>query len=215
MHKSVSNLVTIEKQIEAISNSKITLIAVTKRFESEHILPILDHGHKHFGENKVQEAMLKWPELKKKYKEIKLHLIGKLQTNKVKFIFPLFDYIHSLDNIRLAQKISLAQKTINYKPKIFVQVNIGNEIQKNGINENDLNSFLSTCQNELKLNIIGLMCIPPNDDMTVSYFKKLKDLNDKYKLKQLSMGMSADYLDAVKLGSTYVRIGTGIFGQRS
>jgi len=215
MHKSVSNLVTIEKQIEAISNSKITLIAVTKRFESEHILPILDHGHKHFGENKVQEAMLKWPELKKKYKEIKLHLIGKLQTNKVKFIFPLFDYIHSLDNIRLAQRISLAQKTINYKPKIFVQVNIGNEIQKNGINENDLNSFLSTCQNELKLNIIGLMCIPPNDDKTVSYFKKLKDLNDKYKLKQLSMGMSADYLDAVKLGSTYVRIGTGIFGQRS
>ena len=188
---------------------------MTKRFESEHILPILDHGHKHFGENKVQEAMLKWPELKKEYKEIKLHLIGKLQTNKVKFILPLFDYIHSLDNIRLAQKISLAQKTINYKPKIFVQVNIGNEIQKNGINENDLNSFLSTCQNELKLNIIGLMCIPPNDDKTVSYFKKLKDLNDKYKLKQLSMGMSADYLDAVKLGSTYVRIGTGIFGQRS
>jgi len=178
-------------------------------------LPILDYGHKHFAENKVQEAMIKWPSLKKKYKNIQLHLIGKLQTNKVKFALPLFDYIHSLDNIKLAKKISYAQEKINFKPKIFIQVNIGNENQKNGIDEKDLNLFFETCKNELKLNIIGLMCIPPNDNMTVSYFKMLKNLNDKCELKELSMGMSADYLDAIKYGSTHVRIGSRIFGQRS
>ena len=216
MHKSINNLISVKKELEIKShNQNVEIIAVSKTFPINEILPLIEYGHEHFGENKVQEAIVKWSDLKLKNKKINLHLIGKLQSNKVKNAVKIFDYIHSLDNIRLAQKISLAQKTINYKPKIFVQVNIGNEIQKNGINESDLNSFLSTCQNELKLNIIGLMCIPPNDDMTVSYFKKLKDLNDKYKLKQLSMGMSADYLDAVKLGSTYVRIGTGIFGQRS
>ena len=215
MHKSVSNLVIIQKQIEEITSSKVTLIAVTKMFGENNILPILDYGHKHFAENKVQEAMIKWPSLKKKYKNIQLHLIGKLQTNKVKFALPLFDYIHSLDNIKLAKKISHAQDKINFKPKIFIQVNIGNENQKNGIDEKDLNLFFETCKNELKLNIIGLMCIPPNDNMTVSYFKMLKNLNDKCELKELSMGMSADYLDAIKYGSTHVRIGSRIFGQRS
>ena len=217
MHSSVQNLINIQKNIKSKFDfyQRIKIIAVSKTHSIEQIKPLIDYGHIDFGENKVQEAIEKWSEVKNENTLIKLHLIGKLQTNKVKYAIKIFDYIHSVDSEKLAKKISEEQIKNNKNIKIFIQVNIGNEIQKNGINENDLNSFLSTCQNELKLNIIGLMCIPPNDDMTDSYFKKLKDLNDKYKLKQLSMGMSADYLDAVKLGSTYVRIGTGIFGQRS
>lgn len=158
--------------------------------------------------------MLKWPELKKKYKEIKLHLIGKLQTNKVKFIFPLFDYIHSLDSIKLAEKIYNQQNKINFKPKIFVQVNIGAEQQKSGVLINDLEIFLKDCKKHFNLNIIGLMCIPPIGNSSEKYFNEMQQLNKIYNFDDLSMGMSSDYLDAVKYGSSYVRIGSKIFGNR-
>ena len=169
----------------------------------------------HFGENKIQEAIGKWTDIKKINQNLKLHFVGKLQTNKVKFVIPLFDYIHSLDNFKLAEKISIQQNKINFKPKIFVQVNIGKEIQKNGISIDDLDSFVEQCQKDLDLDIIGLMCLPPNDDNTESYFKEMKFLNNKLNLKELSMGMSNDYKLAIKNGSTFIRLGSKIFGARS
>ena len=195
--------------------SKLNVIAVSKTFKNEDILPLIEYGHKHFGENKVQEAVEKWSILKKEYPEINLHMIGKLQTNKVKFVIPLFDYIHSLDNIKLAEKISVEQKKNNKKLKIFIQINFENEEQKSGISPDNLEEFYHTCMSKLNLNIIGLMCIPPNDNKSLEYFSKIKMLKNKINVSELSMGMSSDYLDAIKHESTFIRIGTKIFGSRS
>ena len=216
MHKSINNLTTIEEQIKSrfgnISKSKI--IAVSKTFPIHEIEPLINHGHVHFGENKVQEAVDKWTEAKANFQNLKLHMIGKLQTNKVKYVIPLFDYIHSLDNLKLAEKISQEQKKNNKSLKIFIQVNIGNEDQKNGINLNNLNEFYNVCVSKLNLDIIGLMCIPPQYENVEDYFKKMMDLNRSLDLKELSMGMSSDFLEAIKYGSTFVRIGSKIFGNR-
>ncbi len=181
----------------------------------DKIKPLIDYGHLHYGENKVQEALGKWSDIKAKNKNLILHLIGKLQTNKVKFAVPLFDYIHSLDNEKLAEKISSVQKNLNLKPKIFIQVNIGDEQQKNGIKINELESFIKESTVSLGLDIIGLMCIPPNDEKPDNYFKTMKELNDQFKFSELSMGMSSDYLRALQFGSTFVRIGSKIFGKRN
>ena len=215
MHKSILNINSIKKEIEKVGSlSSAEVIAISKTFPIEDILPLIEYGHLHFGENKVQEALEKWPEIKDQNKNLKLHFVGKLQTNKVKFVLPLFDYIHSLDNLKLAEKIARQQEKVNFKPKIFIQINIGNEKQKSGISVNELDEFKSICLNDLKLDIIGLMCLPPNDEKTEEYFIKMKQLNLKYKLEQLSMGMSNDYKLAIKNGSTFLRIGSKIFGDR-
>jgi hypothetical protein len=215
MHKSILNINSIKKEIEKVGSlSSAEIIAISKTFPIEDILPLIEYGHVHFGENKVQEALEKWSEIKDQNKNLKLHFVGKLQTNKVKFILPLFDYIHSLDNLKLAEKIARQQEKVNFKPKIFIQINIGNEKQKSGISVNELDEFKSICLNDLKLDIIGLMCLPPNDEKTEEYFIKMKQLNLKYKLEQLSMGMSNDYKLAIKNGSTFLRIGSKIFGDR-
>ena len=213
MHNIVDNLILINKEISAI-NSDTKIIAVSKTFPIEHIQPAIDHGHIDFGENKVQEAVEKWAKVKEKNNSLKIHLIGKLQTNKVKFCLPLFDYIHSLDNIRLAEKIANEQVKKKFKPKIFIQVNIGDEDQKNGIALNELDNFYERVK-EFELNIIGLMCIPPFVDDTEVYFEKMVQLKSKTNLNDLSMGMSNDYLTAAKNSATYVRIGSKIFGARS
>jgi len=176
---------------------------------------LINQGHNHYGENKVQEAIEKWTDIKIDMPNIKLHLLGKLQTNKVKFVLPLFDYLHSLDSFKLAQKISEEQKKKNFKPKIFIQINIGKEDQKSGINEENLEDFYKVCKNDLDLNIIGLMCLPPFDEDPSPYFKRIKLLSEKFNLNELSMGMSNDYLKAVENGSTYIRVGSKIFGSRS
>ena len=181
----------------------------------DSISPLIDSGHIHYGENKVQEAVEKWSLIKNKHKDIKLHLIGKLQSNKVKYILPLFDYIHSLDNIKLAEKISLEQEKKNFKPKIFVQVNIGKEAQKNGIDIEDLEKFLNLCKNNYDLNIIGLMCIPPNNNRSNIYFDEMSKLGKKFNLFELSMGMSSDYINAIDNGATFIRVGSKIFGNRA
>ena len=219
MHITVKNLIDIENNIKNhltelnISNYP-KIIAVSKTFKIEKILPLIKHGHIDFGENKVQEAVEKWTEVKKSNPEIKLHMIGKLQTNKVKFAVQLFDYIHSVDSEKLAKKIANEQKKINKKIKIFLQVNIGNEDQKSGINKRDVNELVSFCK-ESDLNLIGLMCIPPLDKDPNNYFEEMKELNKSLGFDELSMGMSSDFLTAIKNLSTYVRIGSGIFGQRS
>ena len=194
---------------------KINIVAVSKTFKMVDIKPLIDFGHIHYGENKVQEAVEKWSQIKINNKKIKLHLIGKLQTNKVKFALPLFDYIHSLDSLKLAEKISLEQMKKKFKPKIFVQVNIGNEIQKNGIHSKDLEEFIEKCKQSYDLNIIGLMCIPPNDDKTKTYFIEMNKLNQKFGFNELSMGMSSDYNQAIENGASYIRVGSKIFGERS
>ncbi len=177
-------------------------------------MPLITSGHQHFGENKVQEAAEKWTDIKVKFKNIKLHLVGGLQTNKVKFCLPLFDYIHSLDNERLAEKISKQQEQKNFKPKIFIQVNFDNETQKGGVNIKNLDLFVKKCMSDYKLNIIGLMCIPPNNKDPKIYFNKIKKLNELFGLKDLSMGMSNDYMIAAEIGTTFLRIGSKIFGER-
>ena len=177
------------------------------------ILPLINHGQKDFGENKVQEAIEKWTDIKKDFTDINLHMIGKLQTNKVKYVVPLFDYIHSLDNIKLAEKISEQQVKFNKELKIFIQVNIGNEAQKNGVEIDNLELFYQRCVKEFNLKIIGLMCLPPSNNTSI-YFSKSKDLNDRLKLLELSMGMSNDYLKACEYKSTFLRIGSKIFGTR-
>ena len=212
MHNIIDNLILIKKEISTI-NSNTKIIAVSKTFSIEHIQPAIDHGHLHFGENKVQEALGKWAMIKEKNTSLKIHLIGKLQTNKVKFCLPLFDFIHSLDNIKLAEKIANEQAKKNFKPKIFIQVNIGEEEQKNGIELNKLESFYETIK-EFNLDIIGLMCIPPFVDNTKVYFEKMVQLKNKINLHDLSMGMSNDYVNAIKYGSTFLRIGSKIFGAR-
>ena len=208
---------SIENELKSrnIQDLKTKIIAVTKTFPMSEIKPLIDHGHLHYGENKVQEALEKWNDIKKEVKNIKLHMIGKLQTNKVKFVVPLFDYIHSLDNLKLAQKIALEQKKNNKKLKIFIQVNIGNENQKSGIHQNEVMNFYKKCINDLNLDIVGLMCIPPLKGDKNEYFKLMNDLNKSIGLDELSMGMSSDYLEAVFHGATYVRIGSKIFGERS
>tara|TARA_B100001123_G_C14945103_1_gene881326 strand:- start:57 stop:701 length:645 start_codon:yes stop_codon:yes gene_type:complete len=214
MHDIVNRLITIKKEIQS-KNSAAEIIAITKTFPIKHILPLINYGHHHFGESKVQEAILKWTDIKKDFSNIKLHMVGKLQTNKVKFAVGLFDYIHSLDNIKLAEKISLEQKKLNKKIKIFIQVNIGDEKQKSGLAPDKANDFLSICTKELDLEIIGLMCLPPYSEDSSQYFKEMKKLLLNTQLSQLSMGMSSDYLKAIDYNSTFVRIGSKIFGERN
>ena len=220
MHKTVQNLINIQNLIKSkqsvLKNSEIIpkIIAVSKTFKLNHIMPLIEYGHTDYGENKVQEALEKWSEIKSNNNKIKLHLIGKLQTNKVKISIKLFDFIHSLDNEKLAKKISDEQIKQNIKPKLFIQVNIGNETQKNGIHIEKLDEFYKYCR-KLDLNVVGLMCLPPiNDDPEIS-FLRMNYLKKKMNFKELSMGMSSDYLDAIKYNSTYLRIGSAIFGQRN
>ncbi len=199
---------------EILKNKNVKLVAVSKTFPISHILPVINEGHTDFGENKVQEALEKWVSIKQDFPKIKLHLLGKLQTNKVKFVLPLFDYIHSLDNFKLASKISEQQTKKNFKPKLFIQINIGNEPQKGGVGEADLENFYRKCIEEFNLNIIGLMSIPPFDKDSLPYFKKMNKLSNNLGLSEISMGMSNDYLEAIKQGSTFIRIGSKIFGSR-
>ena len=190
------------------------IIAVSKTFPIENILPLIDHGHLHYGENKVQEALDKWTDIKSQNKNIKLHLIGRLQSNKVKFALKIFDYIHSVDSEKLATKIADEQTKQGKNPKIFIQVNIGNEDQKSGINKERLVDFYKFCK-DLNLDVIGTMCIPPNDQNTKKYFFEMNKINQELNFKELSMGMSGDYLEAVKNNATYVRVGSKIFGNRA
>ena len=219
MHNTVKKLLDIENNIKIyleklnIKNSP-KIIAVSKTFKIEKILPLIDHGHLDFGENKVQEAVEKWTEIKKLHSSIKLHMIGKLQTNKVKFAVQLFDYIHSVDNEKLARKIAIEQSKINKKVKIFLQVNIGDENQKSGINKTEVEQLVSVCK-EISLNVVGLMCIPPINVDPENYFSEMNKLKKDLDLTELSMGMSSDYLKAAKHLSTYIRVGSSIFGQRT
>ena len=213
MENVVKNFDLVKEEISNFKNANI--VAVSKTFPLSHILPLINHGHNHFGENKVQEAQEKWTSLKNDFPNLKLHLIGKLQTNKVKFALPLFDYIHSLDSIKLAEKISLEQKKKNFKPKIFIQINLGKENQKSGIDEDDLENFYQKCVTEYNLNIIGIMCLPPFDEDPIPFFKKMQNLSESLKLKEISMGMSNDYMDALKFKATFIRVGSKIFGNRT
>ncbi len=216
MHKSITNLNLIKEDLKSKINNyhKIKIIAVSKTFPIEKILPLIEFGHIDYGENKVQEAIDKWTDVKAKNKNIKLHLIGTLQTNKVKFALKIFDYIHSVDSEKLAKKIADEQTKQNKRVKIFIQVNIGEESQKSGIKKEYLVDFCSYCKN-LNLDIIGLMCIPPFDTDPQLYFQEMKILNEKLKLSELSMGMSSDYMKAAEHTSTYLRIGSNIFGSRN
>ena len=189
------------------------IIAVSKTFEEKDIIPLVEYGHDHFGENKVQEAFRKWSKIRALKKDFNLHLIGNLQSNKVKTAVSIFDYIHSLDSLKLAEKIAKEQNLQKKKLKLFIQVNIGDEPQKSGINESELSNLIIFCK-DLNLDIIGLMCIPPNDQNPIKYFKKMNELNNKFNLTELSMGMSSDYLIAAENKSTFLRIGTNIFGKR-
>ena len=219
MHETVKNLISIQslinsKLLELKEKSRIPkIIAVSKTFKIDHILPLIQYGHLDFGENKVQEAIEKWTDIKNQNKDIRLHLIGKLQTNKVKFAVKIFDYIHSLDNEKLAKKIAEEQIKQNHKPKIFIQLNLGNESQKSGIIKENLLDFYNFSK-DLDLNIIGIMCIPPFNEDSTKYFSQMSELNELINLKELSMGMSSDYLNAIEHKSTYLRIGSNIFGQR-
>ena len=219
MHNTVKNLLNIKNNIQSYLNeqninSNPKIIAVSKTFKMDKIIPLIEYGHIDFGENKVQEALEKWSDIKKENSKIKLHMIGKLQTNKVKFAVQLFDYIHSVDNEKLAIKIANEQQKINRNIKIFLQVNIGNEVQKSGIHKDHINNLVLLCK-KLKLDLIGLMCIPPSNLEPESFFKEMKILNEKLEFSELSMGMSSDFLIAAKHLSTYVRIGSKIFGQRN
>ena len=219
MHSTVKNLSDIQNNINfhlnklnILSNPKI--VAVSKTFTIDKILPLIQHGHIDYGENKVQEAVEKWTETKKNNPLVRLHMIGKLQTNKVKFAVKIFDYIHSVDSLKLAQKISDESLKINKKIKIFIQVNIGQEAQKSGIDQDDLDSLVSFCKN-INLELVGLMCIPPLNLDPLIYFKQMSKLNKNYGFADLSMGMSSDYLTAAKNSATFLRIGSSIFGKRS
>ena len=218
MHNTVQNLIKITDEIKLnLRDSNIVnlpkIIAVSKTFKIDKILPLIDHGHIDFGENKIQEAVDKWTEIKSKNKNIKLHMIGKLQTNKVKFAVKLFDYIHSVDSKKLAKKIADEQSKIDKKIKIFIQVNIGNEEQKSGINKIELEDLVSYCK-KINLDVIGLMCIPPAGKDASVYFKEINLLNNSFDFNELSMGMSSDYIEASKNSASYLRIGSSIFGKR-
>ena len=216
LHKSIDNLNLIKEDLKSKINNyqNVKIIAVSKTFPMEAIIPLIEYGHLEYGENKVQEAITKWTEVKLANPNIKLHLIGKLQTNKVKFALKLFDYIHSVDTKKLAKKIADEELKQNKKIKIFLQINIGNEEQKSGINKDYLNEFYLYCKN-LNLDVVGLMCIPPAEAKSEIFFEEMALLNKKLDLKELSMGMSADYIEAAKNFSTYLRIGSNIFGKRS
>ncbi|MDA9860796.1 YggS family pyridoxal phosphate-dependent enzyme [Candidatus Pelagibacter sp.] len=216
MHNTVKNLIYIEDLIKSKANHDelAKIIAVSKTFPMENILPLIEHGHLHYGENKVQEALEKWTDIKIENHNIQLHLIGRLQTNKVKFALKIFDYIHSLDSKKLANKIAEEQKKNKKKPKIFIQVNVGNEDQKSGIDKRNLNDFYKFCK-KLNLDIIGTMCIPPNDGNTEKYFSEMSVLNKELNFEELSMGMSGDYLEAIRYNATYIRVGSKIFGSRT
>ena len=215
MHNTVKNLIYIQDFIKSrVNGNKLPkIIAVSKTFSIDKILPLVEYGHIDYGENKVQEALDKWTEVKLKNTTIKLHLIGRLQTNKVKFALRIFDYIHSLDSEKLANKIANEQEKQGKKPKIFIQVNIGNEDQKSGIHKEMLSDFYKFCK-DLNLDIVGTMCIPPNDENTENYFSEMNRINQSLNFENLSMGMSGDYLEAVKNNATYVRVGSKIFGNR-
>ncbi len=220
MHNTVKNLINLEKKIQSkINNLNYTdynpkIIAVSKTFKIDHINPLIEHGHKNFGENKVQEAIEKWTDVKSINNKIKLHMIGKLQSNKVKLAVKLFDYIHSLDSEKLAKKISEEQKKINKNLKLFIQINIGYEDQKSGVNLKDIYDFNNYCK-ELSLDVIGTMCIPPDDDNHKLYFSQMQKINSELNYNELSMGMSNDYLSALEFQSSFLRIGSSIFGPRS
>ena len=216
MNIVVERYTKIKSNIVSLKPIKpVNIIAVSKTFPIEHIQPLIAHGHIHYGENKVQEASVKWLEQKKHNQNLKLHMVGKLQSNKAKDALKIFDYIHSLDNQKLADSLAKHQKNMNKNIEYFIQVNIGNETQKSGIPVNELDPFYNYCVNEINLKIIGLMAIPPNDNNSEKYFKSLNELNKSLALENLSMGMSADYMGAIKNESTFVRIGSSIFGSRS
>ena len=220
MHQTIENLLKIEEKVKSKFselnelNQLPKIIAVSKTFKIDHITPLINHGHVDFGENKVQEAFEKWSNVKAINKKLKLHLIGRLQTNKVKFALKIFDYIHSLDSEKLAKKISEEQKKQNVRPKIFIQINLGEETQKSGIKKDDLEDFYKFSK-ELNLDIIGTMCIPPFNEDSSKFFSQMSELNKKINLIELSMGMSSDYLNAIEYNSTYLRIGSNIFGKRN
>ena len=218
MHQSIINFTNIqnsinENQEKTNNKNNIKIIAVSKTFEISHINPLIDYGHTDFGENKVQEAIEKWSDIKLKYQNLSLHLVGKLQTNKTKLALKIFDYIHSLDSEKLANKISEEQKKIDKKPKLFIQVNIGNEDQKSGVNPNKLKSFYKYCLDK-DLDVIGTMCLPPISEDPEKYFMRMNYLNKDLGLNELSMGMSADYISAIDNNATFIRVGSKIFGER-
>ena len=196
-------------------SNKIKIVAISKTFDLSHIMPLIDYGHIHFGENKVQEAESKWTEIRKKNDKLKLHMVGKLQSNKAKKAVQIFDYIHSLDSQKLADVLSKSQNAINKSINYFIQVNIGNEEQKSGIPYNEVDAFYNYCSKEKNMNIIGLMAIPPNDNNTEKYFKSMSELNSSLGFKEMSLGMSSDYEIAINYKSTFVRIGSSIFGERN
>jgi len=206
----------IKSNIEKVpSDTSRTIVAVSKTFSLDHIMPLINYGHMHYGENKVQEAEVKWIQIKNKKKDLKLHMIGKLQSNKAKKAVQIFDYIHSLDSQKLADVLAKSQESINKSIKYFIQVNLGNETQKSGISYNEVDAFYNYCVKEKNLNVLGLMAIPPNDNRSEKYFKSISELNASLGLKELSIGMSSDYMEAIKYKSTHLRIGSSIFGERS
>ena len=220
MHATLEKLNRVKNKVNEIISkkqlkTKPKIVVVTKTFPLNKILPLLENGHIHYGENKIQEAENKWIDTKNRYKNLQLHMIGKLQTNKAKKAVKLFNYIHSLDDDRLALKLSHHEKELNKKVKLFIQVNLAEEPQKSGIMFNDLNNFYNYCTKDLSLNVIGLMCMPPVDSNSQEYFKKLKKAAEQLNLEDLSMGMSADYEQAILSGSTYLRLGTIILGERN
>ena len=220
MHKNIEKLKFIKNKINEIIvekqlKTKPQIIVITKTFPIDNVVPLIEDGHIHYGENKIQEAEKKWLSIKKKYKNLYLHMVGKLQSNKAKKAVDLFDYIHSLDNEKLALKISQYQKEVNKDVKLFIQVNIANEKQKSGITMDNIKNFYDYCVNDLSLNVIGLMCLPPVESSSQEYFKILKNVAEKLDLKDLSMGMSSDFEKAIVNGSTYLRLGTAILGERS
>ena len=220
MHTTLEKLSRVKNKVNEIISkkqlkTKPKIVVVTKTFPLNKILPLLENGHIHYGENKIQEAENKWIDTKNRYKNLQLHMIGKLQTNKAKKAVKLFNYIHSLDDDRLALKLSHHEKELNKKVKLFIQVNLADEPQKSGIMFNDLNNFYNYCTKDLSLNVIGLMCMPPVDSNSQEYFKKLKKAAEQLNLEDLSMGMSSDYEQAILSGSTYLRLGTIILGERN
>ena len=220
MHNVVDKIISIKKEIQEkiiegkLGNYKPTIVAISKTFSIDKILPLINYGHDHFGENKVQEALEKWNQVKETNPKIKLHMVGKLQTNKVKNALKIFDYIHSLDSIKLAEKIANEQKKLETKPKLFIQINIGKESQKSGIDSEKVFDFYKTCK-KMDLNIIGTMCLPPENQDSDIFFSEMKNLNNNLNLNELSMGMSHDYINAIEHSATYIRIGSKIFGNRS
>ena len=215
MSSIVERFEKIKSNISKINNNSVKIVAVSKTFSLSYIMPLIQHGHDHYGENKVQEADIKWGDIKKEKENLKLHLVGKLQSNKAKRAVEIFDYIHSLDSQKLADILSKTQNEINKSINYFIQVNIGNESQKSGIPYNEVDAFYNYCCKEKNMNIIGLMAIPPNDENTEKYFKSISELNYSLGFQELSLGMSSDYELAINFKATFLRIGTSIFGNRS